>query len=78
MYWKKNAAKKSGLLFGTFLVILFGARFFIEFIKVKQSDITDDWSLNMGHLLSVPFIAIGLLFVIRALVKKNPDSTVES
>lgn len=75
MYWKRDAAKKEGLLFGTFLVVLFGARFFIEFIKVKQTDITDDWSLNMGHLLSVPFIAIGLFFIIRALVKKPSDST---
>lgn len=67
MYWKKNAEKRPGLIFGVFFIILFSSRFLIEFIKNDQEPFEADMVLNMGQWLSVPFIIIGVLLVIMAM-----------
>lgn len=66
MYWRKNAQCRPGLIFGTFLVGIFLPRFFIEFIKNDQADFEAGMLLNMGQLLSIPFVLVGLFFIIRA------------
>lgn len=71
LYWKTNAAKKQGLLFGLFLLLLMGVRIIVENFKEVQVDERSDWVLNTGQLLSIPFIIIGLYFVINALRKKE-------
>lgn len=48
-----------GFYFGFCLTAIFTARFFIEFSKVNNG-IFEDFALNTGHYLSVPFIALGL------------------
>lgn len=64
MYWKTKAKDKLGLLFGVFLTTLFVSRFFIEFLKYRQSDLIEEgMMLNMGQLLSIPFILAGLFFI---------------
>ncbi len=75
MYWKKNAEERPGLIFGVFLTILFSARFLIEFIKNPQVEFERDMALNMGQLLSVPFILIGIALIIWAMThpKKHID-----
>lgn len=67
MYWKKNAGERSGLLFGTFLVGIFVPRFLIEFIKNPQVAFEQDMVLNMGQLLSLPFIAAGIILIAWAM-----------
>ncbi len=67
MYWKKNAEKRPGLLFGVFLVVLFTCRFLIEFIKNPQEEFEIGMTLNMGQWLSIPFILMGIGFIIHAL-----------
>lgn len=52
---------RQGTLFGIFLTFLFGVRFVIEFIKEPQSDFEVDMLLNMGQLLSIPFIIAGIV-----------------
>lgn len=71
MYWKKNAGERPGLIFGIFFIILFGTRFLIEFIKNPQEDFEIGMTLNMGQLLSIPFILMGCAFVVYALMH-NP------
>lgn len=70
LYWlhfKKNYAfKKPGAQFGVFLILLFMARFLIEFIKNDQVGFEQGMVLNMGQLLSVPFILMGVGFIIYA------------
>lgn len=78
MYWRKNAQCRPGLIFGTFLVGIFLPRFFIEFIKNDQADFEAGMLLNMGQLLSIPFVLVGLFFIIRAFMRpkvtmKFPD-----
>lgn len=70
-YWKKQWYRREGLLFGVFLVFLFGARFIIEFWKEEQTDLTANSIFTMGQWLSVPAIIIGILIIYRAL-KKEP------
>jgi prolipoprotein diacylglyceryl transferase len=71
MYWKRNAESRPGLIFGTFFVILFASRFLIEFVKNDQVDFEAGMVLNMGQLLSIPFIIAGVILIIRAL-KRPP------
>ncbi len=69
MYWRKNEGERPGLIFGTFLVGIFLPRFLIEFIKNPQVAFEQDMSLNMGQLLSIPFVVFGIILIIRALLR---------
>lgn len=70
LFWKRNAWKRPGLIFGVFLIFLFTARFFIEFVKEGQSRFDDSLTINTGQWLSVPFILAGIFVVWRALKNK--------
>lgn len=67
MYWKRNAGERQGLIFGVFLVVLFSCRFLIEFVKNNQVAFEENMTLNMGQWLSVPFIILGGILIVRAL-----------
>lgn len=67
MYWKRNAEERPGLIFGVFLTWLFSARFLIEFVKNPQVDFEQGMALNMGQLLSIPFIIAGIGLIIYAM-----------
>ncbi len=67
LYFKKDAWKKEGLIFGIFMICIFTSRFFIEFLKVSQETFEDTMLLDMGQLLSIPFILAGIYFVNKAL-----------
>lgn len=60
--WKKHKGQlRPGYLSGLFFILLFSARFLIEFIKLPQSSIMDESFIQMGQLLSLPFIGFGLI-----------------
>jgi prolipoprotein diacylglyceryl transferase len=73
MYWKTEAKDKLGLIFGTFLIGIFGARFFIEYVKEVQEpweiNMIDKIGLDMGQLLSIPFVLFGTWLIWNALKK---------
>lgn len=71
MYWKTKAKDYQGLILGVFFVMVFSARFFIEFIKEVQESFENGMSLDMGQWLSIPFILTGIFLIVRAL-KKGP------
>jgi prolipoprotein diacylglyceryl transferase len=60
LFYKLGDQLKNGFIFGVFLILLFTARFFIEFIKENQETFEDALSLNMGQLLSIPFVIAGI------------------
>lgn len=66
MYRRGVATRSPGRLFGVFLVLLFSGRFAIEFIKEIQVDVEASFPLNMGQLLSLPFIALGIWYLVRS------------
>jgi prolipoprotein diacylglyceryl transferase len=70
MYWKKEAFKREGLLFGIFMIGLWGVRFLVEFLKEGQTARDYTSSLNTGQMLSIPFFFVGVWLVIRALNSK--------
>ena len=73
LYWKKNAECRPGLIFGIFLIGIFTPRFFIEFIKNDQVAFESTMTLNMGQWLSLPFVALGIFFVVRALMRPKVE-----
>jgi phosphatidylglycerol:prolipoprotein diacylglycerol transferase len=69
LYKKMRARLKNGFLFGLATVLFFTARFIIEFVKENQVGFEDGMTLNMGQLLSLPYIAMGIGFIIYGLLK---------
>ena len=66
LYWKTNAKDLLGFLLGAFFILVFGARFFIEFLKIEQGGTDSDLGLlNMGQILSIPLVLVGLFLVFR-------------
>lgn len=72
-YRHKGGLVKSGAIFGWWLVALFGVRFLIEFVKNDQEAFEADMLLNMGQLLSLPFIVGGLAIAWLAKQEKFPQ-----
>jgi phosphatidylglycerol:prolipoprotein diacylglycerol transferase len=67
LYWKTDARKKSGFLFGLFLVLLFSVRIVVESVKESQGGFENALGLlSTGQWLSIPFILIGLYFIFTA------------
>lgn len=60
-----------GFFFGAFLIGCFGMRFLIEFIKEPQVGFEETMVLNMGQLLSVPFVIAGVAIVVYSFKKKK-------
>ena len=74
LYWKTDKGGKAGFLFGLFLILLWTIRFFVEFVKKSQGGFEDSLGLlSTGQWLSIPFILIGLYFVLRPV--KNTSTT---
>ena len=63
--YQKNSKPKPGYLFGIFLVLLFGARFVLEYFKENQEAFEETMQFNMGQLLSIPFMLVGFYLIFR-------------
>ncbi len=61
----------TGFFFGMCLTLIFTARFFIEFTKENQVAFEDSLPLDMGQLLSLPFIIAGVFYLIRGKKKEH-------
>lgn len=73
LYKYKNFSKAKGLLLGAFLVIVFTFRFFIEFVKENQSSFEDTMLINMGQILSLPAILLGIILIFNSLKYLKQD-----
>ena len=76
LYWKKLDKMLRGQFIGIFLIVCFGSRFLIEFIKEPQVEFEQTMALNMGQLLSIPFILLGIFFLVWAWKKRMPAQAV--
>lgn len=72
LYWKSTDKVYKGSIFSIFLIVLFGMRFLIEFIKNDQVDFEAGMALNMGQLLSIPFIVAGAVLLVWSMRRKLP------
>lgn len=59
LYWRTNVKERQGFIFGMFLILIFTARFLIEFVKENQVDFEEAMTLNMGQWLSISFVLAG-------------------
>ncbi len=72
--WRRYKSQlPDGLLLGLFFILVFGSRFIWEFFKEVQVDFEQSMQLNMGQLLSIPLVTLGVFLVIRALKKGRPQ-----
>jgi len=75
LFWKTNAKEKQGLIFGFCIAVIFISRFFLEYLKNVQEPFEIQMratiGMDMGQLLSVPFIVCGIWLVYNALKKKE-------
>ncbi|WP_026475611.1 prolipoprotein diacylglyceryl transferase [Alkaliflexus imshenetskii] len=76
MYWRTNAAKRPGLIFGIFLVGIFATRFFVEFLKEDQEAFEATMTLNMGQILSIPFMILAGYLIYNALTKPEVETKI--
>ena len=72
LYKRQKNRVGTGFYFGLCLSYIFTFRFFIEFLKKEQVAFEEDMLFDMGQLLSIPFIAIGLWFLVKGLQKDKP------
>ena len=71
LYWKKADKLYRGTFVGLFMIVCFGSRFLIEFIKNDQVEFEANMALNMGQLLSIPFVLLGIGFLVYAYKRRQ-------
>lgn len=64
LYRFTKVAKREGFIFGAALIGIFLPRFFIEFVKIDQVAFEEGMLLNMGQILSIPFVLVGVGFMV--------------
>ena len=70
--YKRHSDKVgTGFFFGLCLTLIFTFRFFVEFLKEEQESWEASLPLNMGQMLSIPLIALGLLALITSFKRKK-------
>ena len=73
VYKKYPQRVGTGFYFGLCLTYIFTARFFIEYTKEIQEEFEASLPLDMGQLLSIPFVIIGIVCMLRH--KRNQIKT---
>lgn len=74
VYKKTNLKKRRGFIFGLLLTTLFSARLFLEIFKENQVAFEEGMLLNMGQILSIPFIIIGIVLIIVSSIKNKIEA----
>ena len=69
LYKKMPHRVGTGFYFGLCLTYIFTFRFFIEYTKEVQEAFENSLPIDMGQILSIPFIAIGLYYMVKGLKK---------
>jgi len=71
LYKVERFRNAKGFLLGVFFIMIFTARFFIEFVKENQVSFEEAMKLNMGQWLSVPVVLAGIGLVIWSLKRQK-------
>ncbi len=66
LYRKGLAMSRPGFMIGLLMVLLFTSRFFVEYFKEVQEAFEASLPIDMGQILSLPFILAGIIFVVRS------------
>ncbi len=77
-FWNRYKERTPrGSMLGIFLVWVFGLRFFFEYLKENQVSFEDNMALNMGQILSIPAVLLGIYFLVRSYRNPFPLPTPE-
>jgi phosphatidylglycerol:prolipoprotein diacylglycerol transferase len=71
LYWRKKGSYIQGTLISLTCILIFTARFFIEFLKEDQVAFEATMKLNMGQWLSIPFVILGCVWLYYSIKKKK-------
>ncbi len=63
--------QNNGFLFGLFLILIFMSRVLVEFVKIRQAAYSNEFWLSTGQILSIPFIAVGVIIMIATVIKSK-------
>lgn len=74
IWMKYKERTPEGLLLGIFLVWAFALRWFHETFKENQVAFENDMTYNMGQLLSIPLLALGVFILIRVFIKSRKSA----
>lgn len=74
IWWKHKINLPEGRIFGYFMIILWSLRFAYEFLKENQVPFEDQLPLNMGQILSIPLVLIGIFILLRSYRQSQPNS----
>lgn len=67
LYRKLFHQLREGMLLGSMMILIFGARFFLEFIKTHQAAYEGDFTITVGQWLSIPMVIAGIVLLGRGL-----------
>lgn len=67
LYWRKKGEHVEGLLISLICILIFGARFLIEFLKEDQVTKEAGMILNLGQKYSIPLFILGCIGLAIAL-----------
>lgn len=70
IWYKHKASLPPGRIFGIFMIILWTLRFLYEFLKENQVEFENNLPLNMGQILSIPLVLVGIYILIRSYKQK--------
>jgi phosphatidylglycerol:prolipoprotein diacylglycerol transferase len=71
LYQQPRLRSATGFTFGAFLVLVFGFRFLVEYMKANQIDRETEMALNMGQWLSIPLVIGGIAMCVWSLQNKK-------
>lgn len=74
-WYYTSARLKQGFTTGLLFVLVFGSRFFIEYVKEHQYSILNQNVLQTGQILSLPFIIFGIYLMVRSFYYERKRTT---
>ena len=66
IWWRHKNKLPDGRIFGYFMIILWSLRFAYEYLKENQVPFEDNLPFNMGQILSIPLVIVGIFILIRS------------
>jgi phosphatidylglycerol:prolipoprotein diacylglycerol transferase len=74
LFWRTTARFRTGLLVGTFTVMIASARFVVEFFREPDAQLSEfaaRTGLSMGQWLTIPLLLGGIGLIVYALSRRN-------
>jgi len=75
LYRTNRRKLQNGFFFGMSISLTFILRFLIEFLKERQVPFEEQMVLDMGQILSIPFILIGIGFLVYGFLRTKKIDT---